>query len=61
MAVIGTPHEAANLVACQIVNLLADCPGGKAELYGQIYRLLAKMLHIVGEEQAERWKTPSDN
>jgi hypothetical protein len=50
----------ANLVAAEIVNLLAgDYP--KAELYGMIHRLLVTMLCMAGEEQAGRWKAPSDN
>lgn len=57
---IDAPHEMANLVAAEIVNLLAgDYP--KAELYGMIHRLLVTMLCMAGEEQAGRWKAPSDN
>jgi hypothetical protein len=57
---IDTPHEAANLVACQIVNLI-DLNQPKAELYGRIYRLLLNMLFLAFEEQSERWKVPSKN
>jgi hypothetical protein len=57
---MDTLQEAANRSAATIVNLMGlDCP--KAELYGRIFRLLYSMMCIVSEEQAERWRTPSQN
>lgn len=59
---LDATHEYANAAAAQICNLLAgDYPGGRAELYGRIYCLLVQMMFLASEEQAERWKHPSNN
>jgi hypothetical protein len=60
--VIDVRHEWAHSATCQIVNLLAgDCPGGKASLYGKIYKLIMDVMFLADEEAAARWKTPSNN
>jgi hypothetical protein len=57
-----TRHEAANLAAAQICNLLAgDYPGGKSELYSKIYKLIMHVMLLADEESAARWTRPSNN
>jgi hypothetical protein len=52
----------ANACAGQIVNLLAgDHPGGKSQLYGQIFAFIMNVMMLADEECAERWKEPSNN
>jgi hypothetical protein len=59
---IEVRREWAHSAACQVVSLLVgDYPGGKGELYAQIYKLNMDMMILADEECAERWKEPSNN
>ena len=59
---IDVQREWAAAAASQIVNHLAgDHPGGKADLYARVYRLIIDVMFLAGEEMSGRWREPSDN